>query len=207
MDERVKVLSIFLFIFTLVGLNKLAFLGVIAVISLSLALHTKVRLRTLLYPIYVASVVFLVLAFSGYPVKAFKVFLKVVSATSLLLYASRDMISVVSALSLFLPKDVAEIAMLMFRYMETMMRTGSTLLASVRTRGGFLGRTNAIRNLGMVGGVLIVNAFDKAERVYMSMLARGYDGGIFERRGLDSCSILTLFAFLCLCLVIWWVGR
>lgn len=198
MDERVKVLSALIFIFTIVSLKSPTLLIPICVISLIIAFRSRVRIKTLLYPLYVASVVFLVVLFTEGSVKALTILLKVLSSTSILLSLTPS--KVVSALSLILPADVVEIAELMVRYVKTMKETGETLLASAKARGAFLGgfRSKA-KNLGIVAGMLIVKAYDKADRVYTCMVARGYEGPYVDRR-LDLKSLIYLLTFILLCL-------
>ncbi len=206
MDEKVKTLSALIFVFTVVALRKVTVLLSLCIPSLFLAFKSGVRLKILLYPIYVASVVFLVVFFTQGFVPALAILLKVLTTTSVLLSLG-DPTKVVSTLSLILPADVVEIANLMVRYVKTMKETGETLMASARARGAFLGgfRSKA-RNLGIIAGILIIKAYDKAERVYMSMVARGYDRPHVDRR-LDRSSILYIIAFSLLCLGILMVDR
>ncbi len=199
MDERVKVLSALIFIFTIVSLRNPTLLIPICVISLIIAFKSGVRIKILLYPLYIASVVFLVILFTESFVKALTILLKVLSSTSILLSLG-DPSKVVSALSLILPADIVEIAGLMVRYVKTMKETGETLLASARARGAFLGgfRSKA-KNLGVVAGMLIIKAYDKADRVYTCMVARGYEGPYVDRH-LDLKSLIFLLTFILLCL-------
>lgn len=89
--------------------------------------------------------------------------------------------------ALRLPAILVAIVMLMYRYLfvladqaERMMRARASRSAGVgRGAGGTIAWR--AKSAGGMAGSLFVRTLDRSERIYMAMLARGYDGGLRRR--------------------------
>jgi len=81
------------------------------------------------------------------------------------------------------PLVIVQILAFTYRYVFVLLDEAARMLAAARARG--LGRAGALRTfkcMGYIIGMLFVRSFERTQRVYMAMLARGYRG---EVRTLD----------------------
>ncbi len=227
-DGRVKTLSTFILLFTVTAMQDIYIPLAMLAITLTLVLLLRIPLKKLIYPLYVASVVFAVVLFTvpygstvwswwilrvtrGGIYLASLILVKVLVCVSLLLIlvSTTRMHEIVSALS-WLPDEVVEITLLMLRYIETLSQTSRKLHMAARARGAFsknLPFWKRISNMGSLAGVLILRAMDRAERVYRSMIARGYTGKLTTGKGVDSYVILRVLPVLIVCILAIYADR
>ena len=107
-----------------------------------------------------------------------------------LLTSTTPAFSLLSALrSLKLPAILVSIVMLMYRYLFVLVDETQRLLRartarSASTGAGAGGGTVVWRAKGAGGmaGSLFIRTLDRSERIYLAMLARGYDGRILQSR-------------------------
>ncbi|MCC6324829.1 MAG: cobalt ECF transporter T component CbiQ [Candidatus Brocadia sp.] len=76
-----------------------------------------------------------------------------------------------------LPHTVIEILAFMYRYIFLLLDEVSVMWTAQKSRLGHASWKKTIRSLGILGGLLIIRAFDRAERTHEAMYARGYEGG------------------------------
>jgi len=184
--------------------------------------------KKLLYPLYVASVVFAVVLFTvpygrtvwhywvlrvtqGSVYLAALILVKVLVCVSLLLVlvSTTKMYDIVSAFT-WLPNEVVEITLLMLRYIETLSHTSTRLHMAAKARGAFSKKLpfyKRISNLGSLAGVLILRAMDRADRVYTSMIARGYKGKLVVNKKLELKVLLQVVVVFILCVAAIYVDR
>ncbi len=220
-DGRVKTLSTFILLFTVAAMQDIYIPLVMLAVALALVFMLRIPVRKLLYLLYVASVVFAVVLFtvpygrtlwqwwvlrviSGSFYLASLILVKVLVCVSLLLIlaATTRMYEIVSALS-WLPEEVLEIALLMLRYIETLSRISKKLHMAAKARGAFSKEIpfwRRIYNTGSLAGVLVLRAMDKAERIYLSMVARGYTGKLYYEK-VDRSVFLKVLPVLALCIL------
>ncbi len=226
-DGRVKTLSVFILLFTVTAMQDIYIPLTLLVLTLILVAILRIPVKKLIYPLYVAAVVFAVVLFTvpygrtvwewwilrvteGGVYLAALILVKVLVCVSLLLIliSTTRMHEIVSALS-WLPDEVVEITLLMLRYIETLSQTGRKLHMAARARCAFSKKLpfwKRISNTGTLAGVLIVRAMDRAERVYTSMIARGYTGKLYSR-GIDSGVILRLIPVIIACCFAIYIDR
>ena len=74
------------------------------------------------------------------------------------------------------PKTFIELALLTYRYVFVLLEEMETIRGAQKVRLGYHGWRQSMRALGVLGSSLIFRAYDRADRVYEAMLARGYSG-------------------------------
>ncbi|MHB1133173.1 MAG: cobalt ECF transporter T component CbiQ [Chloroflexota bacterium] len=75
-----------------------------------------------------------------------------------------------------MPPVAVEIAALTYRYLFLLAEEADRIREAQRTRLGHSSWRKSIRSYGILGGMVMVNSFDRAERAYQAMLLRGYRG-------------------------------
>lgn len=209
-DQRIKILSILLFIFCLSGLSRpqTAFLGTfVGVASIAVArLPWRSSLRRisamsgflgmfllvmpLTAPIRAGDTVILFdhLHFMPFNVRGVEVaaviVLKACAIAFLVepLLATAPFSSTVQAMArLGLPRAMCQMLLLAHRYIYVFQHEAERMYRGMRVRG-FRKRADleTLRTLGNFLGMLLVRSFERTQRVYDAMLARGYDGRLPE---------------------------
>ncbi len=126
---------------------------------------------------------------------------------AVLLTASTPALRLLEGLrALRLPAILVAIVMLMYRYLfvlveqaERMMRARSARSASIsRNSGGTL--VWRAKSAGGMAGSLFIRTLDRSERIYMAMLARGYDGSLRTRTAAPVARVELAVLALALCL-------
>ncbi len=96
----------------------------------------------------------------------------------LLLVESKTQLELIEALTWFkVPIEIRDLMSLMFRYVSVISREFTTMFHAQQSRLGYSAKLNwiqKVRNLGTIGGMLLVRSYDRSNRVVMSMMARGY---------------------------------
>ncbi len=77
-----------------------------------------------------------------------------------------------------LPRTLVETAMLMYRYIFTLLRHTSDAISAARIRLGFSSGRRALSSMGMVAGAVLTRSIRQAERTHEAMTCRGYQGEI-----------------------------
>lgn len=75
------------------------------------------------------------------------------------------------------PADVAEIALLMYRFVFTLTDTARTMDAAQAARLGHVGFRRRLKSLGSLIANLLPRSFEKARRLEIGLAARGSNGG------------------------------
>jgi cobalt/nickel transport system permease protein len=113
---------------------------------------------------------------------------------------STPMVVLLHALQTFrLPRVLVETALLTYRYAFTLVWELTRVRWALATRG-FRGRVNlhSQRTLAHVIGVSLIRSLERTERIYQSMLCRGYRGRLHTRRQFQSSLSDWLMALGCL---------
>ena len=96
----------------------------------------------------------------------------------LLLVESKTQLELTEGLAWFkIPIEVRDLMSLMFRYVSVISEEFTTMFNAQKSRLGYSGKLSwikKVRNLGIIGGMLLVRSYDRSYRVVMSMTARGY---------------------------------
>ena len=102
------------------------------------------------------------------------------------------------------PKILIELALLMYRYIFVLLEEIVTIKDAQKVRLGYGNWRQSMKSIGILGGSLILRAYDRAERVFEAMLARGYTGAMtisynehFDRKDYVTavCLIFVLAVF------------
>jgi cobalt/nickel transport system permease protein len=90
-----------------------------------------------------------------------------------------------SAVSWFkMPKVFVELSMLVYRYIFVLIEEGETIKDAQKVRLGYQNWQQSMRSLGILGGSLILRAYNRAERVVEALSARGYTGSMSLNYGM-----------------------
>ena len=107
--------------------------------------------------------------------------------------------------SLRIPAVLVAIVMLMYRYLFVLVEEAQSMMRARAARSAAIGRNSGgslvwrAKSAGGMAGSLFIRTLDRSERIYMAMVARGYDGTIRRadvvplRRG----AVVTLALLLC----------
>ena len=108
---------------------------------------------------------------------------------AVLLTSTTPAFSLLSALrSLKLPAILVSIVMLMYRYLFVLVDETQRLLRARTARSAAIGPGAGgsiiwrAKGAGGMAGSLFIRTLDRSERIYLAMLARGYDGRILQSR-------------------------
>ena len=108
--------------------------------------------------------------------------------------------------ALRVPAILVAIVMLMYRYLFVLVDEAQSLMRARTARSAAIGPKSGgslvwrAKSAGGMAGSLFIRTLDRSERIYMAMLARGYDGTLRQSRvdSLERGPILLLVASLCL---------
>src|SRR3990167_4728015 len=75
------------------------------------------------------------------------------------------------------PNTIIDLLALMYRYIFLFLDEVDTMWTAQRTRLGHTSWKKTIKSFGILGGMLVIRAFARAEQTYEAMHARGYEGG------------------------------
>lgn len=137
---------------------------------------------------------------------------RVVGGVSLILFLSMS----TPANKLFLaagwfrmPRIFVELALLIYRYIFVLLEEAMVIKEAQKVRLGYRNWRQSMKSLGVLGGSLILRAYDRAERVFEAMITRGYTGtmvvdyaGHFGRK-----DFMTATGLGALLLIFYLVGR
>jgi cobalt/nickel transport system permease protein len=74
------------------------------------------------------------------------------------------------------PPVVVELALIMYRYIFLLLEEGERIRAAQKARLGFVDFRRALHSSGILGGMLVLRTYDRAERSFAAMRCRGYRG-------------------------------
>jgi cobalt/nickel transport system permease protein len=75
-----------------------------------------------------------------------------------------------------LPRVLTELALLIYRYIFVLIEEAIAIRDAQRVRLGYHSWRQSMRSLSILGSGLILQAYDRAERVFAAMTVRGYSG-------------------------------
>lgn len=116
----------------------------------------------------------------GGPAAALALFVRAGAATAalLLLALTTPATDLVAALArLGLPAEIAEMALLIYRFLFVLSDTFATMHAAQDARLGHVGWRRRIRSSGLLAANLLPRAVDRAHRLETGLAARGWSGG------------------------------
>ena len=112
--------------------------------------------------------------------------------------------------SLRVPGVLVAIVMLMYRYLFVLVEEAQSMMRARTARSAFIGSGTGGRkpggsvvwrakSAGGMAGSLFIRTLDRSERIYMAMVARGYDGSLRQADALPlkRSAIVMLAAWLC----------
>ncbi|MDH5696761.1 MAG: cobalt ECF transporter T component CbiQ [Dehalococcoidia bacterium] len=111
----------------------------------------------------------------------FLIMCRVIGGVSLILFLSMStpVNKLLLAATWFrVPKIFVELALLVYRYIFVLLEEIMTIKEAQRVRLGYHNWRQSMRSLSILGGSLILRAYDRAERVFEAMVARGYTGAM-----------------------------
>jgi cobalt/nickel transport system permease protein len=99
------------------------------------------------------------------------------TAAAVVLAASTQTADILGGLDkLRVPRVVTAMAGFMVRYIDVVIGEAKRMLLARRARGEDGGRLRQVRAMASIAGSLFIRTFERGERVYVSMLSRGYTG-------------------------------
>jgi cobalt/nickel transport system permease protein len=109
-----------------------------------------------------------------------------------------------------LPRVFIELSLLIYRYIFVLIEEAITIKDAQRVRLGYGSWRQGMRSVGTLGGILVLRAYDRAERVFEAMIARGYTGalsvnyaGHFGRK--DFIAVVGLSSVLVIIYLVGWL--
>jgi len=109
----------------------------------------------------------------------FLIMCRVIAGVSLILFLSMSTSAnkLLLAASWFrVPKIFIELALLVYRYVFVLIEEVVAIRDAQKVRLGYRNWRQSMKSLGVLGGSLILRAYDRAERVFEAMTTRGYTG-------------------------------
>ena len=104
---------------------------------------------------------------------------RVIAGVSLILFLSMSTPAnkLLLAASWFrVPKIFIELTLLVYRYVFVLIEEVVAIRNAQKVRLGYHNWRQSMNSLGILGGSLILRAYDRAERVFEAMVVRGYTG-------------------------------
>lgn len=84
----------------------------------------------------------------------------------------------ISLCKIHIPKTLIEISLLVYRYIFVFMEVLAKMTTAQKLRLGQTGWLNRIRQTSLLASNLFIRTLEQAERTFVAMSARGYDGNI-----------------------------
>jgi cobalt/nickel transport system permease protein len=198
-DVRVLLVVAFVTIMTLTAAKRwyvpCALFVAIFFVTLRSTPSRKSYVTKLVYPLLVATFIFVIQSYTygstqiltaPFPVYAegiasgWLIFNRVLASVSilLLLVESTSPTKLIESLAWFkVPVEIRTMISLMARYTSMLAEEFATMYNAQKSRLGYAATLNWIkklRNVAIIGGVLLVRSYDRSNKVVMSMTARGY---------------------------------
>ncbi len=98
---------------------------------------------------------------------------------------------------LHIPRPITAISAFMIRYLDVISAELGRMRTAMAARGYDPRWIGQVRALGTAGGALFIRSYERGERVYQAMLARGFDGrmpdvGVTRARSADWAMALSV---------------
>jgi len=204
-DPRAKLICILILMISIVLLNDLLYLMIGLIISVLFVLFSKLPILFILKRLrWVALFIFAVLVLLPFSVGTSVIFnfhflniyreglilavtiaLKAFSVILLIfpMLATMKFVTFIKTLErLHVPNKLVQIITFTYRYIFVLLNELRRTLNSIEARSYKKHRTGfKLRVLGNAIGMLLVRSYERGERIYQSMLARGYSGRIKTR--------------------------
>ena len=142
----------------------------------------------------------------------FLIMCRVIGGVSLILFLSMSTPAnklLLAATCFRVPKIFVELALLVYRYIFVLLEEMVSIKDAQRVRLGYRNWQQSMRSLGVLGGSLILRAYDRAERVFEAMVARGYTGAVTvsytERFGRKD--FITAVCLICILAILYFIGH
>jgi len=74
------------------------------------------------------------------------------------------------------PSILVELTLIMYRYIFLMFEEAARIRTAQKSRLGYVSFANTLRSVPILGGMLILRSYDRAERSFAAMRCRGYRG-------------------------------
>ncbi|MCL0075555.1 cobalt ECF transporter T component CbiQ [Dehalococcoidia bacterium] len=104
---------------------------------------------------------------------------RVIGGVSLILFLSMSTPTnklLMAACWFRVPKLFIELTLLVYRYVFVLIEEVVAIRNAQKVRLGYRNRRQGMKSLGILGGSLILRAYDRADRIFDAMIARGYTG-------------------------------
>ncbi len=76
------------------------------------------------------------------------------------------------------PPVLVELALIMYRYIFLLLEEGGRIRTAQKSRLGFVDFRSGLRSSSIMGGMLILRTYDRAEASFAAMRCRGYRGAL-----------------------------
>jgi cobalt/nickel transport system permease protein len=232
-DPRLKIIALLLLAFSFSSVTDLRAIPVMIAVTLFFWAFSGLALRTLLsrlrYPSLLIVLLALVLLFAGGTTPLARFGLLTVSLEGLhtaLLVVARFFCILLLALMFFagaplllhvralralgLPAIMADMALLMVRYLEVVTEELQRMRRSMRLRGGRSRccRWQTVRTTSWLIGTLLLHSYERSEGVYKAMRLRGYGHGKIAPVTFSATltDVAALFAVVVVALGLLWLG-
>jgi cobalt/nickel transport system permease protein len=137
---------------------------------------------------------------------------RVLAGTSLILFLSMSTPAhklLCAARWFRMPSVLVELSLLIYRYVFVLMEEMLIMQESQKVRLGYTSWRQSMNSLSALGAGVILRAYDRAERVYESMLVRGYAGDKLIATGheLNSVDLAASLVFAAVLAGLYMIGQ
>jgi len=144
--------------------------------------------------------------------RGFLIVCRVIGGVSLILFLSMSTPAhklLLAATWFRAPKILIELALLIYRYIFVLLEEIVTIKEAQKVRLGYCNWRQSMRSIGILGGSLILRAYDRAERVFEAMVARGYTGAmtISYTEHFDRKDYITAVCLISILAVLYFIGQ
>jgi len=187
LSPKLKIIGMILVLFVLVIVRNLPGLSLLYLILLTLFFTARIPARIFPLTLYPLIFAFLFIFLSGFQIFfILLIFLKVLCGSTgvVLLLASTPYPSIFSALGRVLPSSFVMALFLTYRSIFILLNVLEDTQQALYLRGGVQWRHpwRSLNNIANAFGHLIIQGIDASEKMYESMVLRGFKGKIHYRR-------------------------
>jgi cobalt/nickel transport system permease protein len=187
LSPKLKIIGMFLILFVIVTVRNLPGLSLLYVILLTLFFTARIPAKIFPLTLYPLIFAFLFIFLSGFQIFfILLIFLKVLCGSTgvVLLLASTPYPSIFSVLGRVLPSSFVMALFLTYRSIFILLNVLEDTQQALYLRGGVQWRHpwRSLINIANAFGHLIIQGIDASEKMYESMVFRGFKGKIHYRR-------------------------
>jgi len=144
--------------------------------------------------------------------RGFLIMCRVIGGVSLILFLSMSTPAnklLLAATWFRIPKILVELALLIYRYIFVLLEEIVTIKDAQKVRLGYHNWRQSMRSLSILGGSLILRAYDRAERVFEAMVVRGYTGAttISYTEHFGRKEFITAFCLIAILAILYLIGQ